>query len=266
MTLAFARRVATAFRDDDCAFMAAAVAYQIFFSLLPLLLLMVGVIALFVSSEELRVEVVSLLRGVYPGLADRRLVDELVNSRGLTLGVGLVGTLWSVTTIYAALDRALFGVLGGNRRSFIRGRLQGLLLAVLLTALAVLSFALSFLVQAFTGWLHSVGIAPAPRIALELLGPLTGFVAGFVLFDLIYLIVPRRRLPRGVRVAGAFTAAALWEVAKIGFAILTREVHVFSAYGVLALAAGLLAWIYLTASIFLVGAEVMKAWPERAGR
>lgn len=259
-----ARRVAATFRDDECPFLAAAVAYQIFFSLLPLLLLVVGVLGLFLTSQQLRQEVVTLLRDVYPGLADRRLVDELVESRALTLGLGLVGTLWSVTAIYATLDRALFGVLGGDRRSFIRSRLQGLLLALLLLTLAVLSFAFSFAVQALAGWLRDAGVPQAPRTFVEILGPLTGFVAGFVLFDVLFLIVPRKRFPRSARVAGAFTAAALWEAAKVGFAILTRELHAFSAYGALALAAGLLTWIYLTALIFLLGAELMKAWPERA--
>jgi membrane protein len=222
------------------------------------------VLALFLQTEQLRADVVSLLRGVYPGLADRRLIDELVASRALTLGVGIVGTLWSVTAIYGTLDQALFGVLGGGRRTFVRSRLLGLGLAILLIALGLASFALSFLVQALAGWLRDVGIAPTQRVAFELLGPATGFLAGFVLFDLIFLIVPRRRLPRPARVAGAFTAAALWEVAKVGFAILTREAHAFSAYGILAVAAGLLTWIYVTALILLFGAEVMKAWPERA--
>ena len=264
MNLVLARRVANGFRADDCGFMAAAIAYQIFFSLLPLLLLVAGILALFLTSQQVRQEVVALLRGIYPGLADRRLVDELVESRALTLGIGIVGTLWSVTAIHATLDRALFGVLGGDRRGFVRSRLQGLFFALVLTTLALVSFALSFVVQALAGWLRDVGIAQTDRLALEILGPLTGFVAGFVLFDVIFLIVPRRRLPRSARVAGALTAAALWEVAKIGFAILARELHVFSAYGVLALAAGLLTWIYVTALISLLGAEVMKAWPERA--
>ena len=260
---ALARRVAKSFNDDECGFLAAAVSFQIFFSLLPLLVLIVGVLAVFLTSQQLRQDVVTLLRDVYPGLADRRLVDELVNARLLTLGVGIVGTLWSVTAIYGTLDRALFGVLGGTRRGFIRHRLQGLLLAFLLTLLAVVSFSLSFLVQALAGWLRSVGIAQTERTAFEILGPVTGFLAGYVLFDVIFLVVPRRRIPRSARFAGALLAAALWEVAKIGFAILTREAHLFSAYGALALAAGLLTWIYVTAVILLLGAEVMKAWPVR---
>ena len=42
------------------------------------------------------------------------------------------------------------------------------------------------------------------------------------------------------------------------FASLQRALGTFAAYGPLAFAAGLLTWIYLTAVIILMGAEVMK--------
>jgi uncharacterized BrkB/YihY/UPF0761 family membrane protein len=50
----------------------------------------------------------------------------------------------------------------------------------------------------------------------------------------------------------------LWEVAKLAFGYFTRALGIFAAYGPLAFAAGLLTWIYLTAAIILIGAEVMK--------
>jgi uncharacterized BrkB/YihY/UPF0761 family membrane protein len=50
----------------------------------------------------------------------------------------------------------------------------------------------------------------------------------------------------------------LGELAKVGFGYLTRALGVFQAYGALAFAAGLLTWIYLTAIIILIGAEVIK--------
>lgn len=243
--------------------MAAAVAYQMFFALLPFFLLLVGVLGVFVTTQQLRAEVVVLLREVFPGGADRRLVDEIVSSGGLSLGIGLVGTLWGVTAIYASLDRALRSVITGGTRTFVRSRLEGLAFALLLSVLAVVSFSFSFVVQALAGWLRSVGVAATQRGALLIVTPLAGLLAGFVLFCVIYRIVPRRRLPGRAVAAGAVVAAALWELAKVAFALLTREVGVFSAYGVLALAAGLLTWIYLTALILLLGAEVMKAWSER---
>jgi uncharacterized BrkB/YihY/UPF0761 family membrane protein len=50
----------------------------------------------------------------------------------------------------------------------------------------------------------------------------------------------------------------LWEVAKVAFGFLTRGLGIFEVYGALAFAAGLLTWIYVTAAIILIGAEVVK--------
>jgi len=50
----------------------------------------------------------------------------------------------------------------------------------------------------------------------------------------------------------------LWELAKIAFGFFTRSLGIFSAYGPIAFAAGLLTWIYVTAAIILLGAEVIK--------
>ncbi len=261
--VALARRVWTGFRADDCAFMASAVAYQIFFALFPFLLLVVGIFGFFLTSDELRREVFVLLRDVLPGGANRRLVDELVATGGLSFSIGLVGTLWGITAIFASLDRALQGVISGPRRAFIRGRLQALAFAAILAVLALISFAMSFAVQAAAGWLRASGVAQTQRMAAEIISPATGLLAGFVLFYIIYRVVPRRRMPRRAVVAGAITAAALWEIAKIAFAVLAREIGVFRSFGVFALAAALLTWIYVTALILLLGAEVVKVWSER---
>jgi membrane protein len=261
--LAVARQAWRGFNEHDCGFMAAALAFQIFFALIPLVLLVAGVFGLFVTSETLRNEVVSLMRGIYPGLADRRLVDEIVSSGGLTFGLGLVGTLWGVSALHGSLSRALRGVFGGRPSRFIHGRLQGLGFALLLTALAIVSFAASFVVQALAGWLRVIGLASTQRFALELVSPLAGLVAGFMLFLVVYRVSAPTRIPYRALFAGAAVAAVLWEVAKIGFAVVARESGSFHTYGALALAAGLLTWIYLTATILLVGAEVSKAAMER---
>jgi membrane protein len=61
-----------------------------------------------------------------------------------------------------------------------------------------------------------------------------------------------------IAVRAALVSAVLWEVAKVAFGFFTRALGTFSAYGPLAFAAGLLTWVYLTAVIILIGAELMK--------
>ncbi len=257
---AIAMRVWRSFDEDECAFLAGAVAYQLFFALLPLLFLIVGALGFFLTREELSDRAAVLMRDVFPVTGERRIVQELVNGRALSLGIGLVGSIWAVTAIHDALSRALGAVLGkGQRRPFVRDKLAAFGFAALLFVLAVLSFALSFVVQALADVFSAIGLHEAQRVGLGIVSPAFGFLAGVALFALVYRAIPARRLPRGSILVGAVTAALLWEIAKGAFALYSRATGAFRAFGPLALAAGLITWIYLSAVIVLLGAEIIKA-------
>jgi membrane protein len=144
-----------------------------------------------------------------------------------------------------------------GKRPFVRDRLNGLAFVGLVIVLAVGSFAVSFGVQAASDALTESGLRGV-RLLFELISPLVGLAVGFWFFYLVFRLAPRRRVrPQAARQA-ALVSAVLWEIAKIAFGFLTRALGIFQAYGALAFAAGLLTWIYVTAAIILIGAEVVK--------
>lgn len=249
------------FAADDCPFFAGAVAYQIFFALIPLLALLVGVLAFAYGPDRAERDLVQLLREVYPSATSQetRIARELVQGRALSLSIGVVGTVFSTMAIYGALDRALAVVLGAEgRRSFIRGHLAAAGFVAVLAVLALVSFGLSFGTAALSDALIGAGLGGLVWIGVRLLSPLAGLLAGFVFFFVVYRAVPRRRPSRRAAAEGALVSAVLWEVAKLAFGYFTRALALFAAYGPLAFAAGLLTWIYVTAVIILFGAEVIK--------
>jgi membrane protein len=138
----------------------------------------------------------------------------------------------------------------------VRDRLNGLAFVGLVVVLAVGSFAVSFGVQAASEALADSGLRGV-RLLFELVSPLVGLGVGFWFFYLVFRFAPRRRVPRPAARRAALVSAVLWEVAKVGFGFLTRGLGIFQAYGALAFAAGLLTWIYVTAAIILIGAEVV---------
>ncbi len=226
--------------------------------MIPLLALVIGVVGFVYGPDRAERELAGVLRQVYPAITGQevRLVRQLVDGRAVSLGVGLVGTLLSATAILGSLDTAISHVLGREgKRQFVRDRLNGLGFITLLLALAIVSFALSYGVQALAG---AVGGAQGMVLALQVIGPLGGLLVGVVFFYLVFRLAPRRAVRRrGARLA-ALVSALLWEVSKVAFAFLTRELGTFEAYGTLAFAFGLLTWFYFTAVIILIGAEVIK--------
>jgi membrane protein len=249
------------FSDDDCPFLAGAVAYQIFFALIPLLALLVGILAFVYGPDRAERDLVELLRNVYPSATSQetRIAHDLVQGRALSLSIGVVGTIFSTMAIHGALDRALAAVLGREgRRSFVRGHLEAAGFVAFVAVLALVSFGLSFGTAAVSDALVGAGLGGVVAVALQILSPLAGVAIGFVFFFVIYRAVPRRRPSRRVAAEGALVSAVLWEVAKLAFGYFTRALALFAAYGPLAFAAGLLTWIYVTAVIILFGAEVIK--------
>ena len=249
------------FAEDECPFFAGAVAYQIFFALIPLLALLVGVLAFAYGPDRAEQNLTALLREVYPSATSRetRIAHELVQGRAISLSIGLVGTLFSTMAIHGALDRALAMVLGREgRRSFFRGHIEAAGFVAVVAVVALVSFGLSFGTAAVSDLLVEAGFGGVVSVALRVLSPLAGLAVGFVFFLVVYRAIPRHRVSRRAAAEGALVSAVLWEVAKLAFGYFTRALALFAAYGPLAFAAGLLTWIYVTAVIILFGAEVMK--------
>jgi len=255
------RVVIQTFADDDCPFFAGAVAYQIFFALIPLLALIVGVLAFAYGADRAESDLIEILRQVYPSATSQetRIAHELVQGRALSLSIGVVGTIFSTMAIHGSLDRALALIFGQEgRRSFVRGHLEAAGFVAVLAALALVSFGLSFGTAAVSDALVGAGYGGVVEVTVRVLSPLAGLAIGFVFFFVIYRAVPRHRPSRRASAEGAVVSAVLWEIAKLAFGYFTRALALFAAYGPLAFAAGLLTWIYVTAVIILFGAEVIK--------
>lgn len=261
-SVALPTRVVGSFFADECPFLAGALAYQIFFALVPLLALVVGALGFVYGDEASSAQLVRLMREVYPSATDQevRIIRELVEGRALSLGLGLLGTILGATAIYGSLDSGVAAVLGGGRaRSFLRQLRAALVFVGALAVIAGASFALSYGAAAAQDLLRAIGLSEPARIAIGLLGPLVGLAAGYVFFLVVYRTVPRTPVPARDARGAALVSALLWEVAKLAFGLFTRSIGAFAVYGPLAFAAGLLTWIYLTGAIILLGTEVLKA-------
>src|SRR2546423_9197334 len=106
--LARARRIVQSLVEDECPFLAAAVAYQVFFALIPLLALVVGALAFVYGADGAERGIAEIIRATYPSASaqETRIARELVQGRALSLGLGVVGTVFSATAIYGSLETA----------------------------------------------------------------------------------------------------------------------------------------------------------------
>lgn len=82
------------------------------------------------------------------------------------------------------------------------------------------------------------------------------FIASLAAFTLLYLMVPNRKVRLRNAVAGGFLAAALFELAKRGFAFYVTNFPAYEQiYGALATVPIFLIWVYVSWVVILLGAS-----------
>lgn len=127
-----------------------------------------------------------------------------------------------------------------------------------------------WLTSQVTGWIDQlpamIGV-PAPwggdisqpfvnmlQSVLNVLSYGAALVATWILFVLLYVLLPNTRVKVRAAIIGAFVAAALWETGKWAFGLYVENAVGYSAlYGALGLIPLFLLWLYVTWLIVLLG-------------
>ncbi len=251
------------FGDDEGGSMVSLIAYRAFFSLFPLLLLMVTILGyVLAGDEELRREVVNGTLSQFPIIGDQLKGGELHGS-GIALVVGIVGSVLAgmgvVLETESAFDRC-WGVPEEAERGFVGSRLRAVLLLLVLGGLAVVSTVVSGLASGGADFLGAGG---------KVFGLAIAAVLNLFVFGAVFRLLTTDTVETRALVPGVVVATIGWEVLQvIGGWYIAHEVKNASAvYGTFALVIGLLAWIHLGATFVVLGAEtnVVRArrlWPR----
>ncbi len=256
-----------AFTGDDCPQLAAAIAYYVLFSIIPLAIVTVSIFGFFLSSEHVRTVVVNHVLDAVPlsQTDGRTAVERALNSvnrvSGPIAAFGLVATLWTASTVFASIRKALNRVWRiDEHRPFAQQKLidftQMGLLGVFLLASTVLTGVLRTIRQmAPSNAGPLAGRSPLWEIPPFALPALVTFIA----FALLYRIVPAERPRWRDALPGALVATLLFETLKNSFAFYVANFNNFDVvYGSLAGALLFLLYTYLGAAILLIGAEIAR--------
>lgn len=269
-------RLVRDFSEHRMATYAAALAYRGLFALFPFALILVVLVGMLGSPDRLIEEartrsyeqVPQQLRPVVDQSRDQiQPIEEIVEQAqrqagGKLLFVGIAFALWSVSAFADTIIDALNTAHGATetRRWWKRLALSwasGPVLALAAIAAAVLMltgpqvaegvtefFGLRELFVVLWGWLRF-------PVALVLL---------WVALSIVYRYGSAARQRYRTVVLGAFLAVVAWAVATVGFSVYLANFADFGVtYGSLGAAVGLLFYLYISASIVLMGAEVNAA-------
>jgi len=260
--------------DDYASSMGAALAYYTVFSIAPLLLIVISVAGLVFGEQAARGEIMgqlsSLLGKDNAGVVESALQGLNQPRAGLLatlvgLGVLLVGA----TTVFAELQSAMNRIwrtpapVPRGVWQLVRSRLLslGMVLGIgfLLMVSLVVSAGLAALGRWWGPWFEQVAMLG------EAINLVVSLALMAVLFAMIYKWMPRVKLAwRDVWIGAALTAL-LFTVGKTLIGLYIGRSGVASPFGAAASLVVLLLWVYYSAQIFLLGAEITWVFARRHG-
>ena len=182
------------------------------------------------------------------------------------LSIAILSYLWSTTGSFSSLIEALNIAYDVEvERSWLRDRLQALLLALLCGGLLLVSISASLAGPHFIHFLSYVVPIPALFAAiwppLRVIVILTTFVANIML---LYQLGPNRKVGLRATWPGATFAVGAWALGSLGLDVYVDHFANFNAtYGSLGAIIVLMFWLYLTSVSVLIGAEINAELQKR---
>ena len=249
------------FSADDMMVYAAALSYQLFFSLFPFvifLLALLGVLNLTSFFDWLLKQSQTVLPGQASGMMQNILEQIRGQAAGGALSLGAVLALWSASTAvrmamhalnvaYKVEDRAAW-------KKFPLSLIYTALLAVLLIAAAVLML----IGPQLTSWVaQQVGMGPVFATVWTWARIPVAIVLLMLVAALVYYLFPNTDQPFRLVTPGAVLAVIVWVLASLGFAWYVSNFASYNAtYGALAAVIVLLFYFFISSAILLFGAEL----------
>ena len=255
-----AKRTGQEVKADQVPLLAAGVAFYVLLALFPAIIAGVSIYGLVADPQTVRDQINQLAQTLSPETATLigTQVQQVTSSAGGALGlatvIGILTALWSassgmkalITGVNLAYDEA-------EGRKFVK--LRGLSILMTLAAMVLLAVALALI----------VGFPAVPDSWPTVL-QWTAAVLRFVLLAVLlmaglaalYRYAPDRDKPKWSWASpGSVVATVLWVLASVGFSVYVNAFGNYNkTYGALAGVIILMFWLYLTAFVVLVGAEL----------
>jgi membrane protein len=250
------------FSEERGAEAAASLAYYAFFSIFPMLLVIIVVGSFFVDRNTVQVQLLNLLEGILPGAEDIVIenIERVLQLRGAVTFFALISLTWSATSVFNIIAKNINRAFPSAQiPNFLKGRMLGFFMFLGLGLLMLLSFAASTV----SGLIPVINIPFNDKALHEtFLWQIGAFMVpigtNILMFWAIYQWIPMVKVSRKASLLGATITGVAWELLNNVFTLyLSSGLSTYRlVYGSVGTIVALLFWIYLTAMIILIGAHL----------
>jgi membrane protein len=254
-------RTITEFVDDEMSTYASALAYQMLFSLFPFILFLIALIGFlhlpdFFSWLRLQSELVlppQALEQVNP------VIDQLQQSKGGLLSVGIVIALWTasagVRLMMSAMNAAYDVV---ERRPIWKRFPLSIFYTIGIAGMLLIAAALMVLGPQVMSWIAAqVGLEDFIVTVWTIVRWPVVVILLMMAVALIYYVMPDVKQEFRFITPGAVLSVVVWIIASLGFGLYVKTFANYNAmYGSIGAIIVLLLYFYISAAVLLLGAEM----------
>ena len=258
------------FGADHGSALAAAIAYYVLFSIIPLVTFMVAIFGYVMRDPARQQDAMSRIMATIP-LGQNFVLDSIrsaATQTGTLTLIGAVGLIWAATGMFSAIREALNIAWEVEKpRGFIMSKVWDIGAVIGLGILFLLSLGGTLAVHMIqTQGMTQNGspISSTMSGTIAIVGLVAPAIFSFITFLLLYRFVPNVKHSVGDVWPGALIAALLFELSKHAFAFYVAHFNNYQAlYGALGGMMLFMLWCWVAAYIMLFGAEWAATY-ERA--
>jgi len=259
------------YREDHVSILVSSLAYYTFFSFFPMLLLLASVIGFVYGMGEEYARLPRQLLSLLPFSSEymANALEKIIRARRSLGLLGSILLIWSATAAFDNVQQILNRIhRAPSMRPLWRRRLLGLLLGIIVMLFIPLSVGIAALRPVLARALTQETLPGRwESTLLSLCMAALGIAFNFVLLLTLYLFGPsvRRHLPQTW--PGALAGAVLWEATKAAFGLYVRSLSSYKMlYGSVGSVIAVLLWLFVSGTIFAVGAEINFVLDARGSR
>ncbi len=255
--------------------MAGGLAFSLFVCIMPLILILFALLGVILEKPSVAGEIETFIdRAIpyenYAAFVKEKVfmrVDEFKVFKNMAGVIGLVGLFFAATGLFSGMRTMLNTIYKVERgEPVLIGKLRDVISIVAVALYFLLAIAVLPSLEAIKGLVAKfffVGTISFGFLSdLALAG--VSFLLILVTFMFIYWLIPYRKMNPKVVLVSALAASVLWESARQIFGFyLANIVTLKMVYGAYVLIVVIAFWIYYTAIVFILGAEIGQLYRER---
>jgi len=264
-----------AWSGDNATRLSAALAYYAVFSIAPILIIIIAVVALVFGREAAQGQIAGELSS-WMGATAANDVQSWVAATGKSKSSGIWATVIGVavlllgaSTFFGELKNALNAIWGITTKpghtisALVRDKLLSFSMVLCIGFLLMMSLFISAVLAGISGWLTTiVAVHPIVWKSADLI---VSFAVTTTLFALIFKILPNVVLGWRDVLPGALLTAALFAIGKSGIAWYLGNSATNSPFGAAGSVIIMLLGVYYLTCILFIGAEFTKVYLLRSG-